>query len=95
VSDLSEDIQSTDMGERAQGGTIIPALKLTDGCGNPICVDGAGDTQRMGNSDNLVKYPRTPHVPWSPGNTADDIVLDSIRHLESLVDVVVTEKLDG
>ena len=49
----------------------------------------------MGNSNNLVKYPRTPHVPWSPGNTADDIVLDSIRHLESLVDVVVTEKLDG
>jgi len=83
------------MGERAQGETIIPARKLTDECGSSICVDSTGKTQRMGNSNNLVKYPRTPHVPWSPGNTADDIVLDSIRHLESLVDVVVTDKLDG
>lgn len=41
-----------------------------------------------------VKYPRTPHLPWSPGVAADDI-----RAAENLfgegVDVVVTEKLDG
>jgi hypothetical protein len=42
-----------------------------------------------------VKYPRTPHLPWSPGRTGDDILLDSIQHLEKLKDVVVTEKLDG
>jgi hypothetical protein len=41
------------------------------------------------------KYPRTPHLPWSPGRTGDDILLDSIRHLERLQDVVVTEKRDG
>ena len=44
---------------------------------------------------NRVKYPRTPHLPWSSGRTKDDMVLDSIEHLERLEDVVVTEKLDG
>ncbi|MEW5922543.1 MAG: RNA ligase family protein [Candidatus Zixiibacteriota bacterium] len=42
-----------------------------------------------------TKYPRTPHLPWSPGNTVDDIQLDSVTHLEKLTDVIVTEKLDG
>ncbi len=42
-----------------------------------------------------VKYPRTPHLPWSSGRAEDDIALDSIEHLERLEDVVVTEKLDG
>ena len=41
------------------------------------------------------KYPRIPHLPWSPGRTKDDIFLDSIHHLEELPDIVVTEKLDG
>ncbi len=39
-------------------------------------------------------YPRTPHLPWSPGATADDVRvvdLDGLRGHE----VVVTEKLDG
>jgi hypothetical protein len=31
-----------------------------------------------------VKYPRTPHLPWSPGRTGDDILLDSVQHLENL-----------
>ncbi len=42
-----------------------------------------------------VKYPRTPHLPWSPGRSEDDIALDSIDQLEKLENVVVTEKLDG
>lgn len=40
------------------------------------------------------KYPRTPHLPDSPGASADDIrtgVLDSFRDQA----VVVTEKMDG
>ena len=39
-------------------------------------------------------YPRTPHLPWSPGASADDVRvadLDALRGRE----VVVTEKLDG
>ncbi|MFJ5220185.1 RNA ligase family protein [Streptomyces sp. NPDC088354] len=39
-------------------------------------------------------YPRTPHLPWSPGAASDDVRardLDGLRGRE----VVVTEKLDG
>lgn len=44
--------------------------------------------------DNRVKYPKTMHLPWSPGLQNDDRV---IQHLEALRDeeVVVTEKMDG
>ncbi|MEU1179884.1 RNA ligase family protein [Streptomyces sp. NPDC005820] len=39
-------------------------------------------------------YPRTPHLPWSPGVSADDVRTGG---LEGFVgrEVVVTEKLDG
>jgi hypothetical protein len=40
-----------------------------------------------------IKYPRTPHLPWSPGVDDDDIVTGS-EHFEGNV-VVVTEKFDG
>ncbi len=40
------------------------------------------------------KYPRTPHLPWSPGASADDTRLADLRAFEGR-DVVVTEKLDG
>ena len=40
------------------------------------------------------KYPRTPHLLWSPGATNDDVFVDS---MDSFIDnqVVVTEKMDG
>jgi hypothetical protein len=44
--------------------------------------------------ENKFKYPRTPHLPWSPGNTDDDQVLQSTQCLEGK-EVLVTEKLDG
>jgi hypothetical protein len=40
------------------------------------------------------KYPRTPHLPWSPGNTHDDIFLVN-THVFSHKEVIVTEKMDG
>ena len=43
---------------------------------------------------DLIKYPRTYHLPWSPGMTRDDRMLRSLDHFEGLR-VVVTEKLDG
>jgi hypothetical protein len=43
---------------------------------------------------NRVKYPRTPHLPWSPGATEDDLVLDTAEHFEGR-EVVVTVKMDG
>lgn len=39
-------------------------------------------------------YPRTPHLPWSPGATSDDVRLADLAGLSGC-EVVVTEKLDG
>ncbi|CAM5648565.1 AAA family ATPase [Streptomyces viridifaciens] len=41
-----------------------------------------------------VHYPRTPHLPWSPGAAADDIRTGDLSGLTGS-EVVVTEKLDG
>ncbi|MYV99000.1 RNA ligase family protein, partial [Streptomyces sp. SID3343] len=41
-----------------------------------------------------VPYPRTPHLPWSPGATSDDIRTGDPAALRGR-EVVVTEKLDG
>ena len=40
------------------------------------------------------KYPRTPHLPWSPGVQSDDKKLADVSHFEGKT-VYVTEKLDG
>lgn len=40
------------------------------------------------------KFPRTPHLPWSPGGTRDDRRLDTVDHLLG-IPLVITEKLDG
>lgn len=40
------------------------------------------------------KYPRTLHVPHSPGTQSDDRLLNSLDHLLGQ-HVVITEKLDG
>lgn len=45
-------------------------------------------------SEKLYKYPRTPHLPFSPGATSDDKVLSSTDHFIGKW-VVVTEKMDG
>ncbi|MFE2165191.1 RNA ligase family protein [Streptomyces sp. NPDC059447] len=39
-------------------------------------------------------YPRTPHLPWSPGAAADDVRATGLAGLVGH-EVVVTEKLDG
>ncbi len=41
-----------------------------------------------------VKYPRTYHLPWSPGLTKDDRSLIDCNHFIGQ-DIVVTEKMDG
>jgi RNA ligase len=46
-----------------------------------------------------LKYPRTPHLPWSPGVGSDDLILNAASlgdtHSFAGLEVVVTEKLDG
>lgn len=41
-----------------------------------------------------VKYPRTYHLPWSPGVTKDDRIIDSVSQFEDKR-VIVTVKMDG
>lgn len=40
------------------------------------------------------RYPRTPHLPFSPGGTKDDERLRSIDHLIG-IEIVILEKMDG
>lgn len=42
----------------------------------------------------MSKYPRTYHLPWSPGATSDDKISNSTNNLIG-IDIVITEKLDG
>jgi hypothetical protein len=41
-----------------------------------------------------IKYPRTPHLPWSEGKTDDDKTLSSIKHFDGMK-LMVTIKMDG
>lgn len=45
-------------------------------------------------STHHFKYPRTPHLPSSPGATSDDLWLE---HRSALIgaEIVITEKMDG
>ncbi|QDG53926.1 2'-5' RNA ligase [Persicimonas caeni] len=43
---------------------------------------------------NYTKYPRTPHLPWSPGASEDDVFRWDVSNFEGR-EVVVTEKRDG
>lgn len=42
-----------------------------------------------------VKYPRTFHLPWSPGATADDRIMADPDEAFGAAEIVVTEKMDG
>lgn len=41
-----------------------------------------------------IKYPRTPHLPWSGSKDSDDLTLADISRWQNVA-YVVTEKLDG
>lgn len=42
----------------------------------------------------MVKYPRTPHLPWSPGATDDDRILHDLTPFEGKR-VIGSKKMDG
>lgn len=48
-------------------------------------------------SNESVKYPRTPHLPTSPGSTSDDkwATSEALTHLASGIELVISEKMDG
>lgn len=41
-----------------------------------------------------IKYPRTKHLPWSPGATSDDKIIKDTSCFNGK-NVVITEKMDG
>ena len=43
---------------------------------------------------DLVKYPRTFHLPWSPGMNRDDRMMTDVKIFEGQ-EVMICEKLDG
>lgn len=43
---------------------------------------------------NYIKYPRTPHLPWSPCVSSDDVRTLNTYNFQGR-EVVVTEKMDG
>lgn len=45
-------------------------------------------------NQQLIKYPRTFHLPWSQGATNDDKVLKNTACFEGR-EIVITEKMDG
>lgn len=43
---------------------------------------------------NLIKHPKIPHLPFSPGKSRDDMILSSVKHFEGKK-IIVTVKMDG
>jgi len=44
--------------------------------------------------DKLIKYPRTYHLPWSPGVNSDDRIIQDLSGVKGK-EVIVTLKMDG
>ena len=46
---------------------------------------------------NRIKYPRTLHIPSSPGATSDDKMLTASQYVEFFQgrNIQITEKMDG
>lgn len=61
----------------------------TEGCQAALSAGGV-----LWQVSQYVKYPRTFHLPWSPGMTSDDKVQHDLTSLTGR-DVVVTLKMDG
>ena len=75
-----------------QGMWLLPMHVLAirvDGLQN-LCPSKKED----GKTNMKIKYPRTKHLPWSPGATSDDKILKDISCFDGKV-VVITEKMDG
>lgn len=51
-------------------------------------------TPVLGEFTDRIKYPRTYHLPWSPGVTSDDRIMTDLSGLEGQ-EAVVTLKMDG
>lgn len=86
------------------------ANEIIDKWGNPILPNGMRLRGELFDDESVqkilapvlhlftdkVKYPRTWHLPWSPGATKDDCVHKDLSPFEKLsCEIVATEKMDG
>lgn len=57
---------------------------------------GGGETKTTSAAATATQYPRTPHLPFSPGGTSDDVrLLSGSSPFYQKGCLVITEKLDG
>ena len=80
-----------------------------DKWGNPVLANGQRLRGELFDDENVqkvlapvlhlftsrVKFPRTFHLPWSPGATSDDRVMVDPDAAFGGIDIIMTEKLDG
>lgn len=88
---LDPDIRYTKWGDHVlEDGTRLPGPMFYDESVQKVLRDaGVLDLYR-----DRVKYPRTFHLPWSPGRSDDDKALLSVDGWAD-VEMVATEKMDG
>jgi hypothetical protein len=81
---------------------------IYDKWGNPVLEDGRRGKGELFFDESVqkvleevlplftsrVKYPRTNHLPWSPGVNDDDRVMQDLSHFVGKL-VIVTKKMDG
>lgn len=80
--------------KEAEANVLSPDdLRQWAGITNVILPDGL-EYDKEYDKWGRVKYPRTYHLPWSPGRTKDDKVMESLEAFKGR-EVVVTEKIDG
>lgn len=60
----------------------------------PLMDDASVRKIIKGEFTSYTKYPRTFHLPWSPGTTKDDRVLPNVSGMLNR-DLIITEKMDG
>lgn len=78
------------------GNIILPTGRRTKGelFRDPSVQKILAQGQVLAEFTDYVKYPRTLHLPWSPGASLDDRIHTSLASFEN-EEVVVTEKMDG
>jgi hypothetical protein len=80
--------------KEAEANVLSPDdLRKWAGITNVILPEGLDHTKEY-DKWGRIKYPRTYHLPWSPGRTTDDKVLPNLDAFEGR-EVVITEKVDG
>lgn len=75
----------------------VEELRNTIGINNPVLPKNFSSAiiyDKWGKIMSYIKYPRTPHLPWSESLDDDDFVIEDVDALFAN-EIVMTEKMDG